>query len=96
MLKIIKLENNWKNTIGTPFPGYNTSVLYHGVSMTPEMLGNYTYGYLGYAYDIPLDVLIYGSYAAAGVPLREGPLEGEAWDWTYVRFGYWKATQDGV
>ena len=65
--------------------------------MTPEMLGNYTYGYLGYAYDIPLEVLILGSYHAAGWPSADSPLgAAEMWDWNYIHFGYWKAMQDCV
>ena len=36
--------------------------------MTPEDLGNYTYGYIGRYFGFSLEVLLLGSYYAAGYP----------------------------
>ena len=71
----IKREKPWSSTIGTSFPGKDTPILYDGMVMTPEALGNYTYGYLGNAYGIPAFILIAGSYY-------------EMLDWHYVMLGY--------
>ena len=56
--------------------------------MTPEQLGNFTYGVLGYAYGIPLDHLLVGSYYAAGFPISGKRFENEIVDWFYVSMGY--------
>ena len=56
--------------------------------MTPEQLGNYTYGVLGYAYGIPLNHLILGSYHAADFPTEGPALENELMDWGFVTMGY--------
>ena len=84
----IKREKPWQETIGTPYPGYNTELVFNGTTMTPEMLGNYAYGYLGHAYGIPLLILIAGSYYAAGFPIVGDALRNEIWDWGYVARGY--------
>jgi len=57
--------------------------------MTPESLGNWTYGYIGAAQGIPLNVLVAGSWVAA-----EGPVSGDDWvnergDWVYVQRGFY-------
>lgn len=73
----IKREKVWEKTIGTTFPGENEVVIYHGIELTPENLGNVTYGILGRSYGIDLYTLLAGSYVAAGLP-KEGPgLENE-------------------
>ena len=57
----IKVDTSWEETIGTAYPGnIDTKVLYRGRIMTPENLGNYTYGYLGAAYRFNLDILYLG------------------------------------
>ena len=84
----IKEEASWKTTIGTEFPGYNVQVKYCGMLMTPEALGNYTYGYLGRAYGIPLDFLCTGSWYAAGFPTSGSALDNERIDQEYIKFGY--------
>lgn len=85
----IKFQDPWELTIGTCFPGSGTKVLYNGLVMTPENLGNYTYGFLGYAYGIPLDHLLGGSYYAADFPTAGSALENELFeDWPCIAFGY--------
>ena len=84
----IKRDDQWESTIGTSYPGYDTSVIYRGKRVTPENLGNITYGYLGAAYGIPLVSLIGGSYYAAGFPTDEAGLKNEVGDWQYVWTGY--------
>ena len=84
----IKRPESWETTIKTSYPGFDSIVIFDGLSMTPEDLGNFTYGFLGYFYDIPYDVLVYGSYYAAGFPLEGPALENEGIDWIYISFGY--------
>jgi RHS repeat-associated protein len=84
----IKYYKSWEKTIGTPFPGQGVPVLYHGMKMTPEQLGNYTYGYLGAAYGFGLPILITGSEYAAGNPTSGDALEHELEDQKYVTLGY--------
>lgn len=84
----IKRSESWTNTIKTPFPGQDTPVLFSGVTMTPECLGNFTYGFLGYAYNIPMEHLIAGSYYAADFPTSGSLLENEIYDWVYIKMGY--------
>ena len=90
----IKREKPWSETIGTPFPGEGANVLYRGRIMTMEQLGNYTYGYLGYQYNIPYSILCAGSYYAADFPYYNPWLEAELVDWVYVRMGYDAALLD--
>ena len=56
--------------------------------VTPEDLGNFTYGYLGQAYDIPLIVLLGGSYCAADFPTEADDLLNELKDWYHIAIGY--------
>ena len=88
----IKISDNWEKTIGTPFPGVGTYVSLNGMRMTPEAIGNYTYGYLGFMYGIPLEHLLGGSYYAAGMPKEGVLLHNELWDWNYIYLGYMQAT----
>lgn len=88
----IKRKESWEKTIGTAFPGsYNTLVLYSGMLMTPESLGNFTYGYLGASFGIPYQTLICGSVGAAlitgGFNTYDGAVN-EFGDWNYVAMGY--------
>jgi len=65
----IKEPEQWIGTIGTTFPGqFNTPIVFRGQMMTPESLGNFTYGYIGGALGIPLFILHAGSSYAAGFP----------------------------
>ena len=84
----IKRKDQWEETIGTEFPGKNVRVRYCGMLMTPEALGNYTYGYLGHAYGIPLDFLCAGSWYAADFPTSGSALGNERIDQEYIKFGY--------
>lgn len=86
----IKQQQKWESTIRTPFPGDGAIVVYRDKYVTPEHLGNYTYGFLGNAFGIRLDVLYLGSYYAAGFPLDKSGLENELIeDWYYIKLGYW-------
>ena len=84
----IKRKEQWELTIGTPYPGFDEYVIFAGYKMTPEQLGNFTYGFLGYAYQIPLDHLVGGSYYAAGFPVSGYELTNEVLDWVFVSIGY--------
>ena len=85
----IKRQKSWEETIGTPYPGEGTIVIYNGFLMTPEQIGNYTYGYLGRKYDYSLPILYAGSYWAAGFPTSGTELENEIFsDWAYIYLGY--------
>ena len=85
----IKLEKVWEKTIGTAFPGEGVTVLYHELEVTPENLGNVTYGVIGRSYGIDILTLLGGSYVAAGFP-NEGPsLKNELEvDQPYIFIGY--------
>ena len=84
----IKRDTIWEKTIKTPFPGENEEVLYHGELMTPEQLGNFAYGFLGRIYGFPIEVLLLGSWMAAGRP-TDGPiLENEWMDQHYIAKGF--------
>ncbi len=82
----IKLRDSWVDTIGTEYP--SGAVMYNGWLMTPEELGNYTYGYLGAAMGLPYFTLIGGSYFAADFPTGGAALENELSDWGFVSLGY--------
>ena len=85
----IKRPDPWRNTIGTIFPGQKTIVIYEGMLITPEQLGNYTYGALGRSYGYKLPVLYAGSYYAADFPLGGKALYNEVCsDWLYITLGY--------
>ena len=84
----IKRQAPWEKTIGTEYPGYNVGVTFCGGVVTPEHLGNFTYGYLGQAYDIPLIVLLGGSYCAADFPTETDDLLNELKDWYHIAIGY--------
>ena len=84
----LKVESSWKNTIGTAFPGQATPIIYNGVQMKVEDLGNYTYGYLGRFFNFSLSLLYAGSYYAAGFPTNEYDLIDELDDWKYIKQGY--------
>ena len=58
--------------------------------MTPEQLGNYTYGYLGAAFGFPLIVLLGGSfYAAEHFHMNSAQASNEFNDWMSIRAGYY-------
>ena len=63
----IKLPDVWSETIGTTFPGrYDTQVYFQNSIVTPEVLGNITYGYLGCCASLGAFLLAGGDFAAAG------------------------------
>ena len=84
----IKRKDPWRKTIGTPYPGAESTVSFDGMLMTPEMLGNFTYGYLGCKYGFSLPLLYAGSYYAAGFPTDGSDLDNELWDWGWITKGY--------
>ena len=84
----IKREEVWEATIKTEYPGYNTVVSFCEIEMTPESIGNFTYGYLGQEYGIPSPLLIAGSYYAAGFPTARDDLLNEITDWGYIYLGF--------
>lgn len=55
--------------------------------MTPEELGNYTYGYIGAALGLPTGELIAGSWVAAGFPTEGSALNNEFNDWLSIILG---------
>ena len=73
---------------GSPYPGSGTKVIYNGYVMTPEDIGNFTYGYLGRAFDFSETELIIGSWVAASFPLGGDALENELRDQEFIRMGY--------
>ena len=85
----IKLKEVWEQTIGTPFPGKGVPVMFCGTIMTPESLGNFTYGYLGAAFGIPYEAICAGSYYAANFPTKGEKLGNEVKDQQYVFAGYY-------
>ena len=88
----IKREEPWEETIGTPYPGSDVLIIYHDSLTTVQELGNYTYGYLGYNYGIPLEILYAGSYVAAGFPIKESKFNHEVYeDWPPIKKGYMAA-----
>lgn len=84
----IKRKGPWEATIKTPYPGKDKIVIYRGIYMTPENLGNYTYGYLGAAFGFSYDVLVTGSWYAAGLPGGGARLRNELDDQRYILEGY--------
>ena len=73
----------------TPFPGGGITIKYHGKEMTPESLGNFTYGMIGYAYGLPLSVLTLGSiYNAENFFTDQAAYTEEIEDWGEISAGY--------
>jgi len=65
----IKRKDPWEDKIGIPYPGDSkTEVIWDGEVVTPEILGNMTYGYLGRkaGFDI-MTLLAGGDFAAGGI-----------------------------
>jgi len=87
----IKRPRPWTDTIGTPFPGsFDTEILFRGEVTTPEALGNWTYGYIGAALGIPLNILFAGSWYADGfsLPWSDAFRNNELLDWDDIRAGF--------
>ncbi len=53
----------WTKTLGITFPGYNANLLFFGMVVKVEDIGNITYGYLGKVVQISDNILIFGSMA---------------------------------
>ena len=64
--------------------------------MTPEDIGNYTYGCIGRSYGMSLETLLVGSYFAAGLPTEGNEWAGEMKDWNYVKRGYYQLSLEGI
>ena len=84
----IKNRECWESVIDCRFPGDGVIVKYDDYYMTPENLGNYTYGVLGKSFGIPLSILYAGSYYAAHFPTCGEELSNELNDWKYITIGY--------
>ena len=84
----IKRNDPWTKTIGTAFPGSEIAVKYHDAYMTPEGVGNYTYGMLGKSLGLSLSELYAGSFVAAKFPCSGNAFYNEMLDWHYIKKGY--------
>ena len=89
----LKVAECWEKTIGAKYPGFDVKVYFDGWLMTPEELGNFTYGYIGGAFGIPYLILIGASWVVAGFPTSGDDLAGEYKDWKHISIGY-KAYQN--
>jgi len=104
----IKRPIRWNETIGSSFPGTYTdnrfatgfdTIYFRGQRMTPESLGNWTFGYIGASMGFPLPVLFSGSFYAANFPLPfiafpfsadnlNSQFVNEMVDWVYIMKGF--------
>jgi hypothetical protein len=101
----IKGSESWNKTIAeNTYPGFGEKVYYEGSFMTPEELGNYTYGYIGAALGVPLPILLGASYVVADASLFKyywklfvdtnnlkheiDELKNEYKDWDSIKKGY--------
>ena len=88
----IKLEERWEDTIvGTDFPGTDIYVNFRGNLMTPEQLGNFTFGYIGRSMGLSRDILLIGSmYAAMNSNQFRTHYQrlNELEDWNFILKGY--------
>jgi len=86
----IKVPDKWDATIAVgTYPGFGEKVYYNGRFMTPEQLGNYTFGYIGAALGLSLSLLDVGSFAAAGFPIKGAGLKDELYnDWPIIKAGF--------
>ena len=64
-----------------------SQVKYNGNLMTPEELGNYTYGYIGAAMGLTTAELYGGSWYAAGFPTGGADWTNEYNDWSSIKKG---------
>lgn len=62
-------------------------VKYNDNMMTPEELGNYTYGYIGAAMGLSMMELYGGSWYAAGFPVGGPEWTNEYNDWSSIKKG---------
>jgi len=87
----IKIPDMWNNTIGAyTFPGPYAVVHFEGFAMTPEQLGNFTYGYIGTAEGFPRKILFMGSVFAAytvNVLGTQAQIADELMDWFFINQG---------
>ena len=84
----IKLEHRWDQTIAPgSFPGGGVVIYMGGHLMTPNRLGNFTYGYIGTAVGFPDRILQFGSWYAAGFPIFGRYARAERADWQDILLG---------
>ena len=90
----IKRDNVWETTLGITYPGFTGTVVYGNWYLTPEMLGNYVYGYVGIAFGFCEGILYLGSMYAAGLisqalndNVNPKDWENEMRDWVYINLG---------
>jgi len=90
----VKVYDSWNGTIGDgTFPGRYAVIHFRGMSMTPEELGNWTFGYIGTAAGNGLLALIAGSVYAA--PLGNwAQIQNEFVDWGFIIQGIRAAEGD--
>jgi hypothetical protein len=87
----IKLRGSWNETIADQtFPGHGVYVYYEGMLMTPEQLGNFTYGYIGAAAGFSLTILYMGSLVADKGQIITKPdgWANEMGDWIDIERGF--------
>ena len=86
----LKLKSSWNMIIGAnTYPGsFDTKIVYNGAVMTPEELGNYTYGFIGRAVGFSLSQLNLGSWVAAGGPFTGPQLSNEYDDQIQIKRGF--------
>ena len=90
----IKRDNVWETTLGITYPGFTGTVVYENRYLTPEMLGNYVYGYVGTSFGFGEGLLYIGSMYAAGLVtqilndnVNSRDWENEMNDWIYINLG---------
>ena len=84
-----KNEDVWNSYINVPFPGKHSRVLYHGLVLSPEDLGNYLYGRLGAAKGYSIDLLLFASFYVADFPREDTPAyNNEMNDQKWIILGY--------
>jgi len=85
----IKVPQVWYSTIGTNPPGVTDLLYFRGYLMTREEMGNFTYGYIGNALGLSLNLLIGGSVFAARNRLNNSDqVLNELDDWFFIAKGF--------
>ena len=85
----IKRPECWNETIAyNTYPGWGVHIYYFGSLMTPEELGNYSYGFIGAAMGFSMIELITGSWYAAGFPIWGDSMSNELYDHIFIESGF--------
>jgi hypothetical protein len=85
----IKRRYSWNDTIapGT-FPGGGVQFYFSGMMMTPDDLGNFTFGYIGTAVGFSLPTLVVGSVFAEITSTTPAGWQAEIEDWGFIEAGF--------